>query len=458
MNLNTVLEWIKSNIFIVVFVVLMIAAPVAMYIVSSGMNEAVRKEVGDRAQKNAELARLKSSQIQMPDGQQVPGLVNDEFLARYRQIADKAGKDAKEVQDAALAHNRKSHGLVMEGVFPEIPEHVREVRPRHFHEALMAAYGQLLAEVKAGSPPTLESMRDELDLRRRQFIAQDLKKSTDAKLEPDELKRVTDELGNIRMAKYTESARSIGMYLSADALNLPGFDPANQPTVGELFAWQWQYWVIEDLLRALQQANSKDQSVVTAPVKHVRLLDVRNVPAGSASQDSSGGGAGGNGGAGAFGTFGSGGGGEGADPSMGDGTGEGAGAAAPVGMPADPRAPVPVDYRASLTGRTSNPLYDVINVDLELVVETERLPQVLDAISTYNFMTVTGMSLSAADSFAAAEDGYFYGAKPVSTVNMTVETVWLRAWTKESMPASVKQQLKIADTPPAANPEEAPTT
>jgi hypothetical protein len=454
-NLNTVLEWVKSNIFIVVFVVLMIAAPVGMYIVTSGMNEEVRKEVSERAQKTAELTRLENSTIEL-NGQQVPALVNDAFLAQYRQFADRMGGDAKQVQEAALAHNRKAHGLLMEGVFPEMPEHVREVRPQHFHEALMSAYERLLGDVKAGTPPTLESLRDELDLRRRQFITQDLKKSTEEKLEPEEQKRLAEELSNLRMAKYTETARNVGVYLSLDALNVPGFDRTNPPTIGEMFSWQWQYWVIDDVLHALQQVNNKDQSVATAPVKHVRLIDVRNVPAGAESQESSDGG-GGAGAGGSAGAFGGDGGGSGGDPSMAS-EGDGSAPMPMGGAPADPRAMAPLDYRASLTGRVTNPLYDVINVDLELVVETERLPQIIDAISSYNFMTVTSMNLSPADPFAAAGDGFFYGTKPVSTVNMTIETIWLRAWTKESMPKSIKQQLKIADQPVVPNPEEAPTT
>ncbi len=51
MNAHQVLEWIKANLVIVIFAVVMIAAPVAMLFVAGGMNAGVREEVNKRAQK-----------------------------------------------------------------------------------------------------------------------------------------------------------------------------------------------------------------------------------------------------------------------------------------------------------------------------------------------------------------------------------------------------------------------
>jgi hypothetical protein len=217
------------------------------------------------------------------------------------------------------------------------------------------------------------------------------------------------------------------------------------PSIGELFAWQWEYWVVDDVLRALQEANKDHRSVTTAPVKRIVSLTIRDVPAGSEAKKegeapSTGGGYGSFGGAADGGTP--------PEPSA-----EGA---APAGAAADPKALLAADYRVSLSGRKSNPIYDVIHVDLELVVETERLPEVLDAISKYNFMTVSNLRLTTADPFEAAANGFYYGPKPVNTVQLEIETVWLRAWTKELMPEMTKKQLGIASDQPA--PAEPPVT
>ena len=66
------------------------------------------------------------------------------------------------------------------------------------------------------------------------------------------------------------------------------------------------------------------------------------------------------------------------------------GATEPAGQPFDPTREVLRDFSESLSGRTSNGLYDVRDVEIALVVDTASIPDVLDAIGTRNFMTVIG--------------------------------------------------------------------
>jgi hypothetical protein len=119
------------------------------------------------------------------------------------------------------------------------------------------------------------------------------------------------------------------------------------------------------------------------------------------------------------------------------------------GTPANPKAPAPRDFKVSLTGRATNPLYDVINVEVGLVVENHRLPQVLDEIAKYNFMTVTGLQLKAVNPFEALAQGFFYGPEPVTEVHLNIETIWLREWTREFMPKATRQALGIPLASPA---------
>ena len=82
-------------------------------------------------------------------------------------------------------------------------------------------------------------------------------------------------------------------------------------------------------------------------------------------------------------------------------------------------------------------------VELHLVVETSRTPEVLDALSRQNFITISKLSMAPADSFRAVAEGYFYGAEPVSKLELRLETIWLRAWTAEPMPVELKEALGI---------------
>ncbi len=451
MNMSTVLEWVKANVFIVVFVLLLIAAPVAMFFVSSGMNADVRKEVEIRARKQTDLTKLETDLVQ-PDGTAVKGIPNDKYIARYAEVANSMAKDADAVLRAAMEHNRKGRGVVLPQALPEIAENVRDVIPRRFHDALVEAYGNLLSETKAGTPPSLESMRQELELARTQFITADLRKDTSDKLEPDELKQLTERLTNLRMSRYADAAKNVGLYVSNAELRVPAWSQEHQPSQGEMYNWQWQFWVTQDILHALHEAN-KTESVVNAPVKRVVGLNIIGLPKPSADnqpQNMPGTdkmGAGG---------FSAGFGDSGATPPP---PAEGERTAAPVAA-ANPKAAVPHDFNVSHTGRVTNPLYDVITVELDVVVETARLPQVLDALSRYNFITVTGVHLQEIDPFDAAQAGYFYGAAPVCGAHLTLETIWLRGWTAQFMPGTVKQVLGVPAEPAPASAQgtPAPTT
>ena len=89
--------------------------------------------------------------------------------------------------------------------------------------------------------------------------------------------------------------------------------------------------------------------------------------------------------------------------------------------------PISKDLSYSLTGRRTNGVWDVRPVDILMVVETERLPEVIDELTRENFFTVLDVSLTPVDSFAALAEGCYYGSAPVSDVSLRLETVWFRS-------------------------------
>ena len=89
--------------------------------------------------------------------------------------------------------------------------------------------------------------------------------------------------------------------------------------------------------------------------------------------------------------------------------------------------PMTKDLSYSLTGRQSNGVWDVRPVDILMVVETARLPEVIDELTRENFFTVLDVSLTPVDSFAALAEGCYYGSAPVSDVALRLETVWFRS-------------------------------
>ncbi|MGA1709615.1 MAG: hypothetical protein ACO4CI_13110, partial [Phycisphaerales bacterium] len=244
------------------------------------------------------------------------------------------------------------------------------------------------------------------------------------------------ELAKARLVRYGERARELSFYASTQSLDMPPAPQQSRISTAEMFDWQWRLWIAEDLLGAIAMANADSPSVVESPVKRVVSLTVLDeLPGG----ETSGGDSGGFGGGGISGRRGVDG--EGSDSAGSAGAGAGDDAVGPVVI--DSSVEAALDFSRTFTGRKSNSVYDVRNVELVVVVATEQLPKLFDALAKRNFMTVLDMELRPADAFEAARLGYIYGTAPVSEATLLIETVWLREWTAPFMPADARQALGI---------------
>lgn len=443
MNAAQVLEWIKANVFIVIFAVLMIAAVVALPLVSSRLNESVKDTVSKRAKMISDVKSLEKTPVEPPQaGKPVESqntIVNEALLEQYKQLASEMKGDADAVVQKALAFNRKDHDVLMANIFPEMPPTQVEVLPKRFHEVVVAAYGALEAEIGSGMPPNRRELADELRREQLNFISQAVQKDRLEDLTDEEKAELKKKLTEIRLAKNREQAEKISLYLSPSLLPVPVWDQSRLPSVAYMFNWNWEYWVVQDVLRALHQANETDGTVLLAPVKRVTKLQVTGLPAVSTTAPTAAP-------AGIPGASGQ----RGRSGTSGGGSKDaGGGAAQPT--PPDPSRQVTPDYSLRFTGRTTNALYDVITVNLGLIVDSTRIPEVLDAIAQENFFTVVDLNMQPIDPFKAAAGGYMYGNAPVCDLELTIDTVWLRQWTKENMPEETRTVLGIPVEKPAAS-------
>ena len=423
--MNVALEWVKSNVFIVIFIVVMLAALIALPLVASGMNAEIAEEVESRAKKLNELARLEQTQVSAPGdaaaGRSQAALVNEQLLDAYRANVRVVQEDADLVLAKAVEHNQKGRGVLMEQVFPAPPPRLEVVIPNQFYERVLEAYDELFEDIKAGSPPTAEELQGELERHESQFLTHTLAKDADDPLTSDEQRELQQAMTNFRLLGYAQAASNIKLFVSKDALEIPHSNPTTLPSMAELFEWQWKSGIHEDLLQGLADANRSYGSVLDAPVKRVTWTSVGGSVAGASAGSQT------------------------QDPRRGAGGGARQSSQA-SGRPANPKAEAPLDFSVSFTGRTSNPLYDVRYVDVDLIVDTSRIPEVLDALAKRNFITVTRMRTRPADPYVAAAEGYYYGSEPVSLVSLRLETIWFRLWTSPFMPSSVKQYLGVPET------------
>lgn len=434
--MNPVLAWIRANVYTVIFVGIMIVAPVALVLFAAGENADVQQEVKRRAGRLSDLKKIESTQVSLtnpvqgnrPVSESI--LVNPRFLDRYREVVGRISEDAERVHAEALAFNRDEHGRLLPELLPEPPMHRIETLPGEMHRAVVGAYEQMLQEVDAGTPPAAESMREELEAARERFTTQILIKEGGAQLTEEEQDWLAEQLVKTRLSRYAEAAKSVGVYADLAVLDVPPEASipvrAEGPGMIDIYDWQWQLWIKRDILRGVAAANEQAQSVLEGPVKRIVWLSVLDGPTPGGYGGTSGG--------------------TGFSPGVPGGrrpAGGGAGGGSPVGGPPNPVAEVRPDYTASFTGRTDNQLYDVRFVELVIIVDSTRIPEVLDALSRQNFITVLDTRLADLDLFEEARSGYFYGGGQISSLTLTLETIWMREWTKEIMPAEMKEALGI---------------
>lgn len=111
----------------------------------------------------------------------------------------------------------------------------------------------------------------------------------------------------------------------------------------------------------------------------------------------------------------------------------------------DPAAEIEREYQYSPTGRPLHtPFYDITQFNVRLRVEAEQLPYVLQQLQSESFITVLNVpELVAVDPLVMLQQGYVFGDQPVIEVDLQCEILFLRAWTVDFMPETIRQELQI---------------
>lgn len=417
MNFKQVLDWVRRHVFIVVFGAILLIAPITGWIIGSSLKEGVLGELNAKKTDMDALASLETTTVSL----NVPGreplsakaIVNRQVIDSYGQIIETLREDADTVRAAALRHNSKNRDVLLKDIFPKPTDARRADAHERLYPVLVAAYTALLEEVRAGKPPPAAEVREQLQRRASRFIASvGGGKKTREELAADDRQRFDDDLRKARKGIYAETARLVSFYATADSIGMPR-PPTGVPSSGmaldRMFEWNWNLWITEDVVRGLAAANAGFDNVLTAPVKRIVQLRIAPLPRGDGKP-------------------------------AGVPT-EGADAAPAMGTPVDPKPEIARTFDASFTGRASNALYDVRTATLRIVATTSALPRIIDALAQQNFITVTNVAMAPADPFAAAREGFLFGAEPISDVTLELEFIQLREWTTLRMPAEMKARI-----------------
>ncbi|GJM19042.1 MAG: hypothetical protein DHS20C14_12550 [Phycisphaeraceae bacterium] len=426
-----VIGWIKGHLLIVVSVVL-IAIFLPAGFVGAGIWNGKIKAAAEETFKKQErdLAQQERVQYSVPavfDGEaaieetRAPNRRVTEFFAAEKQARE---EQVTQIVERATELNRTGHELLVEGLFPEAPsERVKRdlllemVRRLTTDAQRLSAYDDLVRRLGAGLPPEPEEVGAILaDAETKAVERRGIFQGSNEKLEPGEQEEIREELAGQRIGLYAGHAGDLTFYV-VPGLFEPGKAGANTgqaaysmrpgpgaqlPSEQQAFTWQWDFWVVQDILRAVALANEgtagRPVGVPDAPIKRVDSIEVGALVLGASGDDSS------------------------RRSRSGENTG-------------------PATYTGRLGEKNSE--YDVRMVSMDVIAAPAKLPMLADALSRVGFMTITDVDVTRIDPWSEIEAGYYFGSEPVAHVHLEIETVWLRSWTGPVMPATVREALGV---------------
>jgi len=437
-----VMTWVKANLLIVISTVVILVALPAGWFFSSSWNKRIRTEQEKRANdaynkiKNAKVNYVIPSLLPGEEpitASQAPNPYVTEFVkAQREQRIGQASSIVGEVE----SFNRDGHEVLAKDLLPvPVGSGAEETRLKFEFLARMAGdaqlgqksiYADVFPAIGAGGPPDMVKLATTIQDVQERETQRMLAESGAGSLTPEQQDELRKLLMERRIAEAQRRAKEISLYADLSSFDPQGFGaetavipPAERrdrggttPSLTEVFGWNFDYWVVSDLLRAIDRANNGPgatrDNVENAAIKRVERLSIKRLPIALAPPPP---------------------GGEIGEDYPTDESSEGA------------------DPSVSVTGRVSTDAYDVVPAKLTLVVDARRIPDIIRAFAETNLMTVLDVDLTEVDVWEELRQGYFYGGDaPIVRADLLIETVWLRSWTAPLMPADVKTALGIEET------------
>jgi hypothetical protein len=435
-----VIGWLKSNIVAVLLLLVPVIVIPTAWVLSSGWSKRIVADVESKASADFREVdvRVTYQGLQTdPQGRPieqsgvVPNRVRTEF---FRRLRENQAQGLERIVSIAEEFNRRGREPLVPGLFPtptgeaypgEKPLMISNLFVPTRDPARPSAYERLLLDINAGRPPDMGRMLETLeDIADREKLAWQAERGQ-TQMPPEKAEELQQRLVDYRLEEYRRRAEQLSVYggmqvfpVMGDTARsirfpmIPPDRPRQPPGPLQCFIWQHDYWVVQDVFEAIRRANTGPDgqltSVPDSAVKRIVALELERMPV---LED------------------------------MGD--------PAPfMPGPQDARGTrIEPKYEVSLTGRMTrpeNPMYDArIVSNLELIVSWEKFPRFLDALARTNFITVLDLDIEEVNIAQDLVRGYYYGPDYVVRAKMKLEVLYLRSWTKQYMPDSVKGMLGI---------------
>lgn len=395
--MSNLLNWIKTNPVNLACVVIVLIAISSLFWLTGPSKSALEQ---DASQRPGELRRIRnfiSKTVEIPSDdpdnpvENVSITVNAAAVKKLENAYRRMQADYANLFSSAMEFNRNGpnggnpHSVLVAGVFPRPQSDAARFEAR---KAFRRTIEQMYADLGAGMPPSQEQIQEALKPPSGAAAVDDVNAAK---------KRV------IRMLEMITTAASQAQVFAEkpDFVGREGSDGVftigewvrreDKPTPEQLWNGQMNLWLQQDVVAAIIKANTPESgepaSVLTNPIK--RIIGISVVPGYVRRL-------------------------------RGD-----------EGAVIDLNRPLPNDFEASPTGRVSNPLYDVRQVEVSMEVDASQLPRVFDAFASVNFNTPIVRSVSLVDQAEQLkQNASLYGdSVTVVRLDLLVESLWLRRWT-----------------------------
>jgi len=437
--MKNAVHWAKSNPWAVLAGLISLAA-VAIIVAVTFMGAGFEESLEDHASVTRRIDRLSRQTVSWPGEnpddppQTLTAVLNAESNRRKRELYRRMETEYKGMFELTREQNEPGHLPMLEGLFPTpatvaIPHDAKRAYRSAFQEMLSRPTANpLYPRLNAGPAPDLSRLQTVLEQIQQDFLTSGFEVRTVGDLTPKERERLAKLKQNRLLDELKRYAQSINIYAQTD-IDASGFpfdvgawsNPASgRPEIEELWEGQMNLWIQQDIVKAISEANNVGEEaadVTTAPVKRLISIDVVE---GYVGIDNKG--------------------------AIKSGSGS---SLKTAGMTEEELAQqeVPDDFSISHTGRRSNYLYDVRHAVLTVDVDSRRVPELINALSRSNFMTVLMMKIEDVDEYEMLKQGYMYGRTDVVQATLTIETIWMRSWTTELMPQEIRYRLGVDKRP-----------
>jgi hypothetical protein len=426
------MDIVKKNLVSIICGVVALLAVVAAFVWPlNGYLEELQEKVKKRAAVEQKVQSLlnKSRTVPVftvdpskPEADRLPKFPSTEIIDKGKKAMKLVRTQSEKVYDAAWQLNNAGHGLVAEG---SLPRPVSDRIAILFRQTLQDELDRLRTEVLlAGIPPTDEEIEN-----RKGMIWQEMQKKfividNEVKNQEAVMAQYHAAADKVRDQMKEEMATKWKMYIDpVSVMRVPAYVPSEGGRSAEPNQIWWAqvaFWVTQDVAAAIKDLNASSSKVADSPVKNLVVLSIPD-------------------------HF------HGVTTASGGGIDRGAAAGEEgqaTGGPPDPTIAVPEKPALSPTKRASNNLFDVLHFRLVVDVEADKVPLFIKTLATNRFISVLRLEMNPVDSQLKQIQGYVYGPRPVVTLDLDCEAVFMRQWTLKYMPRgknSVREQLGIPD-------------